>query len=138
MGAAGCAIEISGPQDGPRLVTCAKVSVEGDGRPFDDFYVQPHSVSVGDDPNAGLALDYLTKEQIKPVASASDRYETDAIGLLAIIRDKPNCSKRWVRAHSGINATRTDLVLGVLLEDERIVNLGTSTSWQLRVSGEAS
>jgi hypothetical protein len=120
MGASGCAIEMSGKSGKPRQVSCAKVSVEGGGIPFETFLVEPRSVRIGDDPDAGLELVLSTPEQPAERQAPDARLEAVQRAVLDVLTEHPGASGRRVRALVGGTHGAVDDALALLVEDGRV------------------
>ena len=120
IGACGTVVSMAGPVDAPRLVSCTKPSAEGDGQFFEPFYVRPHSAAVGTDPDAGLGLAYMTREQVDPPKNPSAELDRVAMRVLEVLAQRPGASGTELRSLVGGGVRAVDGAVAMLLRQGAI------------------
>lgn len=121
--ASGCVLLLSAKKKGaPRLVQQVKSPADAEAGAIEDFQLAVEDVPTEHAGVTGVRVTYQAVETAAK-ATADAVFEAHAQRVLDFVRDNPRCSKRVIRAKAGLNGSRADEVVAVLVEEGRLHEL---------------
>jgi hypothetical protein len=125
--AAGCVLRLTpGQRDGaPRTCAQTKQPAESEGGGIADFAVVIEDVELAGNKHAGVRVLHqpISARPNDVGAKADQQAKQRADRILALVREHPDCGKRFLRANAGFGAGAVDNLVDLLLEEERLSEL---------------